>query len=114
MLRHGAGEEAASQSCLHGDASSCAWPALFDTSLHPPPHPTPPPPATATQVAYRPGVSHVLGLSIPLEAAANRSEVQQFQERQQKRQKLKEEGAVSGGDAAAEAALPKVRRRLCG
>lgn len=50
------------------------------------------------RVAYKAGASTCLGLRIPLEAAANQAEVAAFNERQQKRQKLREEG---GSDAAA-------------
>lgn len=49
-----------------------------------------------------PGESTCLALHIPMEAAENRNELEQFQERQQKRQKLKEEGS------AAADVLPKV------
>lgn len=54
------------------------------------------------QVALVPGESTCLALHIPMEAAENRNELEQFQERQQKRQKLKEEGS------AAADVLPKV------
>ena len=58
-------------------------------------------------MAYRRGPSTVLGLQIPLEAATNAAEVGSYQEREQKRQKLKEEGGAeaakvggAGGGAA--------------
>ncbi|EFN51528.1 hypothetical protein CHLNCDRAFT_33094 [Chlorella variabilis] len=48
-------------------------------------------------------------LHIPMEAAENRNELEQFQERQQKRQKLKEEGSA----AADEHVTPRVPFTAC-
>lgn len=44
------------------------------------------------KVSYCKQPTNMLGVQIPLEAATNRAELDEFQERQQKRQKLKEEG----------------------
>ncbi|KAK3270733.1 ubiquitin-specific protease ubp14 [Cymbomonas tetramitiformis] len=53
-------------------------------------------------VSYKTRTENTLGLEIPVEAATNLSEVEQFKEREQKRQKLKEENAdvyIQGGDS---------------
>lgn len=62
------------------------------------------------QVAYRRGGASVLGLEIPLEAATNSSELASYQERELKRQKLKE----SGEAGVAADAIPKVKRAGAG
>lgn len=48
-------------------------------------------------MAYKAGTSTCLGLQIPREAGVNREEVAAYEERQLKRQQLKEQG---GSDAA--------------
>jgi ubiquitin carboxyl-terminal hydrolase 5/13 len=45
------------------------------------------------KVTYKTRSDNMLGLMIPMEAATNKFEVEQFQERESKRQKLKEAGA---------------------
>ncbi|KAI7836344.1 hypothetical protein COHA_009767, partial [Chlorella ohadii] len=64
------------------------------------------------RVAYKAGESSSLGLLIPMEAAENKSEVAQYQERQQKRQKLKEEGAAPK-DEEEEKVRPRVPFSAC-
>ena len=78
---------------------------LTRSTLHLPTHPSSPaclpacPPAClCVPVAYKPEESTCLGLYIPLEAAENREEVEQYQERQLKRKA--DMAASSGGQKA--------------
>mmetsp|Transcript_7420 Transcript_7420/g.21943 ORF Transcript_7420/g.21943 Transcript_7420/m.21943 type:complete len:903 (+) Transcript_7420:355-3063(+) len=69
-------------------------------------------------VSYKAGDDNVWPLTVPLEAAVNSADVDSYQEREVKRQKLREEGADDSAatapkDAAEEPVRPKVPFEAC-
>ena len=72
-----------SPACLRAAPSSLNQPSCCCCCAAPP------------QVSYKKELGDCLGLEIPVEAATNRAALDDFREREQKRQKLKEQGAAA-------------------
>lgn len=64
-------------------------------------------------MSYKKELGDCLGLEIPVEAATNRAALDDFREREQKRQKLKEQGNAAAKDGEEERVVPNVPFAAC-